>query len=94
MRTDSEAIFIPECVTIQATITVQKDISALEIIPAEGAARLGQLVPLKKGSHLEICGKGFNGRTVKARCDGRFFFIFLRDLETPATDQISIAASQ
>jgi hypothetical protein len=70
-------------VSVQATVAVPKDISAFELIPAENGTRLGPIVSLPKGAHLETCGLGFNERTIKARCEGRFYFVFLQDLEFP-----------
>ncbi|MBV9264632.1 MAG: hypothetical protein JO061_00540 [Acidobacteriaceae bacterium] len=80
--TNPEALFIPECVTVQATITAPKEISALELVPTATGARLGHIASLPKGTRLEICGGGFNERTVKARCQGHFYFVFLQDIET------------
>jgi hypothetical protein len=56
-------------------------------VPTENGTRLGPIVSIPKGARLESCGFGFNERTIKARCQDRFYFIFLRDLEDvePAT---------
>ncbi len=32
------------------------------------------------GSHLEVCGEGYNPRTVKVSCGGTLFFVFREDL--------------
>ena len=86
-------IYIPECITVQRTVTVPNDICVLEIVPSEAGARLGQLAPLPKGARLEICGDGFNDRAVKARYAGRFFFVFLRDLDSTSSETLGVEAS-
>jgi hypothetical protein len=93
MASNTHAAFIPQCVPVETTITAPNDISALEIGATESGARLRQLVPIPKGACLEICGDGFNQRTVKTRYDGRFFFVFLRDLESAPTDALGMGAA-
>jgi hypothetical protein len=83
---NADALFMPECLPVQRTLRLAKDICALELVPAErGEARFGGIVELRKGTCLEVCGSGFNDRTIKAHCEGHFYFIFLRDIE-PATE--------
>jgi len=66
---------------IEATITLGKDVSAMEIVRKDSStARSGGISTLPKGSSVEICGSGFNERTYKVRCDDRFFFVFQQDL--------------
>jgi hypothetical protein len=78
-----DALFIPECVVVQETITAPKEISAIELIRSDSGARLGHIAAVPGGSQLEICGSGFNQRTVKVRWNDRFFFVFLQDLGWP-----------
>jgi hypothetical protein len=81
MHIDTDTFVVPKRVSVQATLTVPKQISALELIPTENGTRLGPVVSIPKGARLETCGLGFSERTIKARCQGRFYFVFLRDLE-------------
>ena len=65
----------------EATITLKKDVSALEIVRRENAkGHFGGLALISKGSRLEICGSGFNERTYKVRFQNRLFFVFRQDL--------------
>jgi hypothetical protein len=78
---------------LERTVILQKDISVLEIVPDASDARLGQLVALPKGARLEICGSGFNHRSVKAHYEGRFFFVYLLDIDSPSTGAFGAATS-
>ena len=65
----------------EATITLKKDVSALEIVRKKNASEhFGVLAQISKGSSLEICGTGFNERTFKVRFQDRLFFVFRQDL--------------
>ncbi len=82
---------VPNSVPIEATVTLGKDISAMEIVRRENSiARFGGIATLPKGSCVEICGSGFNERTYKVKCQGRYFFVFQQDLHHWAS-QINIA---
>ena len=62
-----------------------KAISAIQLVPAEeGGARLGLLSQLGPGSTVEICGSGFDERTVKVRSSNQYYFVFLQDLQAQA----------
>lgn len=79
---DFDALCIPECPTVERTVVLSRAISATELIAIEHCrARLGRIAEIPEGVQLEICGKGFNERTVKARWGDAFYFVFLRDLE-------------
>jgi len=65
----------------EGTITLRKDVSALEIVRREEATgHFGVIAQIAKGSILEICGTGFNDRTYKVRFQNRLFFVFSQDL--------------
>jgi hypothetical protein len=38
---------------------------------------------LPRGATLEVCGDGFNERTVKVRTNNRYYFVFRQDIEAP-----------
>jgi hypothetical protein len=68
-------------VSAEASITLKKDVSALEIVRRENArGHFGGVALISKGSRLEICGSGFNERTYKVKCQNRLFFVFHQDL--------------
>jgi hypothetical protein len=79
---DFDALCIPECPTVERTVRLSKAIPAIELVPVENCkARLGTISEIPEGARLEICGCGFNQRTIKARFGEDFYFVFLRDLE-------------
>lgn len=49
---------------------------------SRGQTRLGTIVQLPEGTQVEVCGEGFNERTVKVSYQGGFYFIFLEDVES------------
>jgi|tagenome__1003787_1003787.scaffolds.fasta_scaffold20986489_7 hypothetical protein len=46
----------------------------------DGRGKLGLILHLAAGSDVEICGEGFNSRTVKVRQNDMYYFIFAEDL--------------
>ena len=60
-----------------------KTIPAIQVYCVhEGSPELGAISHLPEGAELTFCGGGFNDATVKARCGGQFYFVFLEDLES------------
>lgn len=58
-----------------------KNISAIELNGLEnGQARLGPVLQLPSGAPVEVCGDGFDERTVKIRSNGKYYFAFRSDL--------------
>ena len=63
-------------------MTLLKNIAAIELRPAEdGKPSLSAITQLPRDSELQMCGPGFNPRTVKVRSSGQLYFVFLQDLE-------------
>ena len=76
------ALSIPDDVAAEKAYTLSNEIPAMELIPApNGETRLGPVSRIPEGAELEACGQGFNDRTLKVRCQGKFYFVFLQDLE-------------
>jgi hypothetical protein len=68
---------------IPAQLTLPKDIVAIQIEPStDGSRSYGLLSCLPQGTELIISGDGFNHRTAKVLCNGKLYFVFLRDLES------------
>jgi hypothetical protein len=79
----SDALFVAEWITPETTYQLSSAIAAFEIISGEGAnQRLGPVCRLPQGACLEVCGDGFNERTIKVRCGYRCYFVFLQDLDS------------
>ena len=63
-------------------VTLLKNIAAIELRPTEdGKPSLSAITRLPRDSEFQICGPGFNPRTVKVASSGRFYFVFLQDLD-------------
>jgi hypothetical protein len=54
-------------------------ISAIQLFP--GRHERGLVTQLPQSADVEICGDGFNDRTVKVRWHDSFYFVFRDDLE-------------
>ena len=65
---------------------------------SRGIERCGRVCELPEGANLEICGSGFNERTVKARYANCYYHVFARDLVSathldPTADAEDLATS-
>lgn len=57
-------------------------ISAVRIAEnARGGKKAGGLSQLEPGTLLELCGDGYNDRTVKVRVCEELFYVFRQDLQ-------------
>jgi len=57
-------------------------ISAIQVSTGDdGGERLGLLTQIRPDSGIEVCGPGFNAKTVKVRFHGSLYFVFREDLE-------------
>ena len=72
--------FIENC-AVQDTLIMSKDISALELLSTNTGAHSGQITPIPKDACLQVCGRGFNERTIKVRWQDRLCFVFLQDVD-------------
>lgn len=70
-----------ECVSASKLIKCPGRVSAVRLIPKpEGDMKLGGLIQIEAGTLLEICGEGYNERTVKVRAGKEFFCVFRQDI--------------
>lgn len=82
---NDQAFKSDNCDTIVRSLTLPKQISAIQMLPAEKAhGKLGLITQLPRGAMVDICGDGFNERTAKIRYGQGYFFVFLQDLQEPA----------
>jgi hypothetical protein len=56
-------------------------ISAIQLNLDGDSGRLGPITQLPETAQVEICGDGFNDRTVKVRWNNSLYFVFREDLE-------------
>ena len=70
---------------------LKKNIAAIQVLPSgnSGEPKLGMITQLPAGAELQTCGAGFNERTLKVEWAGGLYFVFLQDIEIPATLQAS-----
>jgi hypothetical protein len=63
------------------TYLLSSAVTGFEVFPDHlNSDRLGPVCELPIGAELEICGDGFNERTVRTRCGDGYYFVFWRDL--------------
>ena len=74
---------MPDAVSIEMRFRLQENISAIESTVGDSRRplRRSAISGIPRGAVLEVCRAGFNERTTKVRCNGKFYFVFLRDVE-------------
>jgi hypothetical protein len=83
---NSEALFFPrQDFSKRPARVVRTKICAIQLIAGhDNRGRLGTITQLSQNARLEICGDGFNERTIKVRCKDSFYFVFRDDVEVVA----------
>jgi hypothetical protein len=68
---------------LQQSYVLSRNVAAIEILSSdsEPLSRLGLMTQLPEGSRIEVGGPGFNDSTIKVRCAGATYYVFLEDLE-------------
>jgi hypothetical protein len=84
------AFFIPDEGIHGRKVSLSKSISAIQLVPRQDAGAdmklgLGLLSQLGPGVVLEVCGDGFDERTVMVRTSGHCYFVFSQDIEAAQT---------
>lgn len=70
---------------ISNTYRLRRNLSAVQIEVTEGVSTAhGVVVSLLNGSKIEVCGPGFDARTIKVQCDGSLYYLFSEDLQSSA----------
>ncbi len=71
-------------VPFERRYTLSRNVPAIQMLSGEAgdAARLGLMTQLPAGVEVNESGPGFNDRTVKVRCGGSCYYVFIEDLET------------
>ncbi len=84
-----EVLSIPDPVPSRQTFTLLRRISAIQLTRVDKhRGKLGNIVQLQPGTHLNLCGEGYNEKTVKVQVEGQFYFVFLEDLKTTESDRV------
>jgi hypothetical protein len=78
-----ELLSTPTFIPCEQSYTLAKNVSAIQILStdSEQHSRLGLITQLPEGMKVDVGGPGFNDSTVKIRCGGASYYIFLDDLE-------------
>jgi len=88
-RMSLETIFAPPELPLGTSYTLAEAIPVLRVDnkagQSYGSAKLGPMLQLPAGSHVELCGAGFNSRTVKVRHNDSYYFAFQEDLAKSAS---------
>lgn len=50
----------------------------------DGFCKLGLLTQITPHFPIEVCGEGFNEKTIRVRVQGQFYFVFREDLRAHA----------
>ncbi len=79
----AEHLSTPPVIPFERSYTLSRNVSAIPILSTqfEGCSPLGLITQLPEGAQIDIGGVGFNDRTVKIRCAGASYYVFLEDLE-------------
>lgn len=70
-------------VPFEKSYTLARNVSVIQILSSDSEehSRLGLITQLPEGEQVEVGGPGFNDRTVRIRCSGSSYYVFLEDLE-------------
>jgi hypothetical protein len=62
--------------------TLARETPAIQVYSDEnGRRRMGTLMRLPEGTHVSVCGEGFDRKTTKVCCESGFYYLFIEDLE-------------
>ena len=79
-----EVISIPTERVVTRLCTLARRIPAIllekSVNQSGGKGKLGLILHLPADSDVEVCGDGFNSRTVKVCHNGSYYFVFAEDL--------------
>ena len=82
--------------SVMRVFRTQRSISAIEIENHEtGQVLVGALSEIPAGAQIELCGPGFNYRTVKAKYNESVYFVYMQDIPEagilPQEDRLAFA---
>lgn len=80
MAFNREALEIPHPTFREGTATLSKRVAAIRLLQqATGNGKLGPITQLDP-CLVDLCGPGYNDRTVKVRLNDQCYFVFRDDL--------------
>ena len=67
---------------VDTSYTLSNEIYGMQLLPfGNSSVPLGPIIKIPIGARLDVCGSGFDERTVKVRYADAYYFVFLQDLE-------------
>jgi len=89
---ETETAFVLPVIPFEKTYVLAHSVAAIQIVPGgyETAPQLGLLTRLPEGAEVDLRGPGFDDRTVRVRCGGQAYYIFLDDLEAQRKPAASV----
>jgi hypothetical protein len=84
---NQEVLSIPTHVAVRIKAKADTNISAIHLEPTINGAKLGIITQIPAGTNLDLCGDGYNDRTVKVRWRDQFYFVFLSDISLSKTQR-------
>ncbi len=83
---NSAAACVSDGVSAPKARILPNKISGIQLLTtADAPGRVGIITQLPQSAQLEVCGEGFDDRTVKVRWLNSFYFVFRQDLEILAS---------
>ena len=77
---NKEALYIPSRTFSEGMATLSRRVAAIRLVETQnGCGKLGPIQELPPG-FVELCGPGYNERTVKVRLKDDCYFVFRDDL--------------
>jgi hypothetical protein len=76
---------------VDGSLKIPKEISALEILSTNTGVRSGQITAIPKNTYVQVCGRGFNERTIQVRWNERLCYVFLQDIESAESSDKSLS---
>jgi hypothetical protein len=62
---------------------LRETIAVIRVAANGSDRRFAGYSELPKGAEVDVCGEGFNERSVTVRWHGQLFFVYRQDLECP-----------
>jgi hypothetical protein len=92
---EPEMLETPNPPVLEQSYILRKNVAAIEILSSDyqQLSRLGPMTQLPAGSRIDVGGPGFNDHTIKVRCAGASYYVFLDDLE-PFRKKVASASAQ
>jgi hypothetical protein len=88
-----ESTFVLPVIPFEKTYVLAHSVVAIQIVPGgfEAAPQLGLMTRLPEGAEVDLRGPGFDDLTVRVRCGGQAYYVFMDDLEPQRKRMASVS---